>query len=995
MINNSSTDQGHSNSFVNNTSPSVSFMHVNNNFSIVHQNARSLRKNSDSLFAHFSACNTLPDILFFSEIWINSDEVSSYHLNGYSLIDGCNNKYSAGGVVGYVKAGLNFSYVTKNLSTADIVQLNLSLRSDVFCIICVYRFNFCSINDFIAEFSSYLNGTQTKNAFILGDFNIDILKFSVNDQVKNYLTMMSNFGLKSLINTPTRVTSSTSSCIDHIFVRTKPHSNYELLGESFDYKLSDHHLISLQIKHMPTYVKQTAELRPITKIDFPKLNSLLMLDQWTLLQETDPNTLMNKFTGMLTTKIKQSSFEFKPAPSIRKIKPWMSIDLMKVIKLKHKLLKLLLKQPNNANLSIRVKSLQHKIKSQIITTKEQYYNDKFVNVKKNLKSQWRIINEILGKQKSKSDIVTVLDGEGKSVSDPLCISEIFNSYFINAPQLLKRSILRSSHDSDGDTVMLVRKIESNSLFFSDITPEEIFIYIGSLDNSNSSGCDNISNYLIKQIAHSIVYILAYIFNLSLEQGIFPDCLKIATVIPIFKKGDKNDPSNYRPISLLSVFSKLFEKCVKARLLLFLKDISFFSDQQYGFREGKSTELALNDFSDHVVKFLDLGENVATNFIDLTKAFDTIDHKILLYKLHCAGIRGVAHNWFESYLKNRSQLVKVGNNYSSAGVIRCGVPQGSVLGPILFIIYINSIFQLKLKGNVIGFADDIAITYTGLTNEVIANQINYDLLILRRWLDLHFMFLSNKSKVMFFKLNRSITIDSDIIYHSNICQNYEFNNVTAAIASCSDKCKLLDVVDNFKYLGVVLDCRLNFKSHIEVIQHYIYACNRKLYLLRLLCPIKALLQLYYGLVQSKLQYGLTVWGGVYLSSLQPLIVAQNTSIRILLKRKRLTSALPLFRLIKVLPLRYLFIFKVLKMFFLRSGNLIFKTTKYNLRSFNSCIYSTPRKEHFRKFFVFIAPVLYNKLPDSIKNICRVGEFLTQLKIWILKFDNIESLFAVLS
>lgn len=961
---------------------------------IAHQNARSLRKNGDILFAHFAADKILPDILFFSEVWINSDELNAYSLNNFTTVDCCNNSYTAGGIVGYVKNGVSFTSNVKNLRTADVLQINFNVHNDFFSVICVYRFNFYSVDAFVDDFSGYLTSVHTKNLFVLGDLNINLLKIAECDLVKNYVSMMSSFGLKSIVNEPTRITQSSATCIDHIFARLKPFSRFDLLGEVWDYKLSDHCLISLKFDVLPIASPKSVGRKQFRKINYDKLNELLQVEQGRLLFECDAGDAFKHFMDILTAKIEDSSYTVEINFKRKKIKPWMSNALLNRIELRNSLLKLLHKNPNNVNLLKRVKSLQQTICMQIKTTKEQYYLNKFDQTDGNIRSQWRLVNEITGNEKSKDKITEIINCLGVKISDPIHIAESFNNYFIEIPSVLKKGISNSSCSLQ-DRHMVSRNFACKSIFFSPISPTEILNYISSLDNSHSCGFDNISNFTIKKISSSVAYILSHIFNLCLQQGIFPDSLKIAVVIPLFKKGNKSDVSNYRPISLLSAFAKIFEKCIKSRLLLFFNENSFFSNRQYCFREGRSTEMALNDFMNRITNVLNDSDKAAAIFLDLTKAFDTVDHDLLLYKLNCAGIRGIPYKWFESYLENRVQIVKIEDRYSDSRTITCGVPQGSVLGPILFLVYVNTIFDLDLNGSAVGFADDIAITYRSSPRSVLSHLINHDLFTIRRWLDLHFMVLSTKSRTMFFKLFGSREATTDVIYHSILCNNYVTRNVSALFPTCAGNgCTLIELTDTFKYLGVSLDSRLNFKSHLGDLQQYIYCCNRQLYFLRMLCPRSVLLKFYYGLLQSKLQYGITIWGGVCLASLKPLIVAQNTSIRIIMRKPRLTSALPLFRLLKILPVRYLYVFKVLKMFFLRSGNRIVKTTNYNLRNTVDCVYAAPKKEHFRKFNSFIAPVIFNRLPLTIKIITKIDIFQSETRNWLLSLDSIEPIFAVL-
>ena len=251
-----------------------------------------------------------------------------------------------------------------------------------------------------------------------------------------------------------------------------------------------------------------------------------------------------------------------------------------------------------------------------------------------------------------------------------------------------------------------------SLYLFPVNESEVLDIILNLKNTDSKGPDNIPTSLIKSCGHELCQILTYINNCSLLDGVFPEKLKMAKIIPIFKSGDVNIISNYRPISILSAFSKITEKLVSTRLINYLTQNSILHKNQFGFRPKLSTCLALLQLIDDVSKSIDDGNITVGVFIDLAKAFDTVDHAILLNKLNFYGIRGTALNWFRSYLTNRNQYVYLNGAESSCALIRCGVPQGSILGPILFLIYINDLNSFSKTLNTIVFADDTNLFLSG-------------------------------------------------------------------------------------------------------------------------------------------------------------------------------------------------------------------------------------------------------------------------------------------
>uniref|UniRef100_A0A3P9L4Z8 Reverse transcriptase domain-containing protein n=1 Tax=Oryzias latipes TaxID=8090 RepID=A0A3P9L4Z8_ORYLA len=301
--------------------------------------------------------------------------------------------------------------------------------------------------------------------------------------------------------------------------------------------------------------------------------------------------------------------------------------------------------------------------------------------------------------------------------------------------------------------------------------------------------------VVKKVIHSVAKPLTYICNLSLQTGRFPNQMKIAKVIPIYKSGDKHQFTNYRPVSLLPQFSKILEKIFNDKLALFIEKHNIINENQYGFRENRSTSLAIIDAVEEITNALDKKKYAAGIFIDLKKAFDTLNHDILLDKLEVYGIRGLALTWVKSYLTGRKQFVKIDEYTSETKEISCGVPQGSILGPLLFNIYINDIFNVSKLMKLILFADDTNIFYSTDNQRELIKVVNTELNKIKLWMDYNKLSLNlNKTKVMFFGN-----------YNANKELSIEINNV------------FIERVTEIKFLGVFIDDKLSWKPHIRHIQ----------------------------------------------------------------------------------------------------------------------------------------------------------------------------------
>ena len=290
------------------------------------------------------------------------------------------------------------------------------------------------------------------------------------------------------------------------------------------------------------------------------------------------------------------------------------------------------------------------------------------------------------------------------------------------------------------------------MFLTPTEPNEILKVIKSFKSKKSSGNDGISMTLIKQLGPSCSIPITYIINLSLSQGIVPDSMKLAKVIPIFKSKSRNSFSNYRPISLLATISKILEKVVYRRLYSFLTVNNILYDRQYGFRSGRSTIHAVTEFMSDILPALDDNHKCVSVFLDLSKAFDTIDHNILIDKLKFYGVRGRALDWFRSYLQHRMQYVSYCGINSTILNILYGVPQGSVLGPLLFIVYSNDIHNCFETCKCITYADDTTVYKSGSDLGATLKDVNEDMKTLSDWFKANRL-SANPTKTKYMVLSR--------------------------------------------------------------------------------------------------------------------------------------------------------------------------------------------------------------------------------------------------
>ena len=393
----------------------------------------------------------------------------------------------------------------------------------------------------------------------------------------------------------------------------------------------------------------------------------------------------------------------------------------------------------------------------------------------------------------------------------------------------------------------------NSIFLQPVTDEEIYSIIKSLKNG-SPGIDNICAKPIKFVKDLIIHPLRYVCQLSLSQGCFPYELKISKIIPLYKSGDRTLFNKYRPISLLPLFSKVLERLMHDRLYDCLVKYSILYSFQFGFRKAHSTYMALTCILDKLHNALEKGEYAIGIFIDFRQAFDTVDHSILLQKLYHYGIRGVAYDWFCDYLKNRTQLVSYHNIQSNYADISCGVPQGSILGHLLFLIYINDVAFVSTQLFSVLFADDTNMFGTDNDLEALIVNVNTELEKNVKWLNANKLSLNiDKTHHMLFRNEMKVVKETCKVYMNR--QEISEDETT-------------------KFIGVIIDNRLNWKHHIDSICNKVSKNIGIILIARRVFNKTTLWSLYYSFIYPYCTSCIHVWGSAYKTHLQKLQILQK-------------------------------------------------------------------------------------------------------------------------
>ena len=814
-------------------------------FNFGHLNIQGICGKNMCKFSEIKAILTSPENSSLHIFGISETKLKSHKLSSCFNIDGFlqepfrkdNDSNGGGGIIVYVRNGINakrrLDLETNNISC---IWLEITLgKSKPFLIGNMYRPPDSKV-EFIDRFENFIDNVSNegKEMILMGDFNKNLLNEHRDIEWDNFVNSL---GFDQLVCDPTRVTDTSSTLIDHIYTNSEENiANVHVCKIS----ISDHYAIfgnRKQTNCIKSNTQQTITFRSFKNFDESRFISDMHDKPWETIEYfNDINEIVEVWNKMFLEIVNKHA-PLKSHRIKRKYQPdWLIPQILDCIKERDKC------KLNGKMDEYRL--FRNKVSTMIDTAKKEAYQLKVEEGKDDPRSIWKLFKQFGMSKKGTTKVNNFeIKINNDIISDDQDIANIFNDYFVNIPSKLKEPIQPSEFKLLHNFVD--SKVNDNTNFtIPFVNSSFVCNYLSNMDVTKATGLDCIGPRLLKIAPNVLTPSITYIINKSIESGVFPCTWKNAKVNPIFKTGDKDNVNNYRPISILPTLSKIIEKWTATKLMSYLDKYKLLHKNQSGFRKNHSTESALILMTDTWLKAINEGKLVGCAMIDFRKAFDLVDHNLLLNKLRIYRFNYLSLSWFKSYLSNRTQHVVINNLSSSSGDVVCGVPQGSILGPLLFLLFINDL-PLSLKNSPISvdlYADDTTLYSTALDKSSLEADLQKALDSVHTWcLENGMLINTEKTKLMLIasRQKRSSLIDSDL--------KITFNNVDLKNSS------------NEKILGVHMDQNFVWNNQFQHVSKKISSHLWLLSQIRTYFNVQHRLLFYNAYIKSHIEYCCVVWG----------------------------------------------------------------------------------------------------------------------------------------
>ena len=964
-----------------------------NQLKLLHVNIRSLPKHitniSNLIYNDF---DTSLDVICFSETKLEDPEptgsndsniinsnfdLDNVQLPGYDFV----HNPSA------TNAGGTGIYVSQLYSVIKRPDLNIQIEGE--CEACfieivvdkqcgknvivgsLYRHPHDNFDEFFSAFAKIVEKINKKyQLIILGDFNINMIDYT-SPTARTYKNLLLSLGLRNVINLPTRVTESTETVIDHCITNVP---SADIKSGVIQEDISDHFPIhavanlSLKKPKLPSHHFRRR---------FPHSKKQKFLDLLKARLENFPDPVQNpvsSFDNFIST-FQLVANQIFPVTKLsckerkRYKHPWITAGILKSCDRRFVLLKRSL-ELKTQEAREEYTRYRNKLTHTIEAAKANFHGKGFEEIGNDIKKTWKKINDMKNTNlKPRNCLPEKLVVDKTVIQNAKDIANHLNKHFVEKGQNLASKLPKPK-----TTIYKTLGARNPcSMTFKVITETEVVNIVIDFDNKKSTGVDGIPSILIKWSIHIIAPILTKLFNIFVNMGVYPDSLKVAKVTPLHKKRDKTIDDNFRPISVLTQINKIFEKLIHERLVTFTNEHSILPNNQFGFRKKHSASHGITHLNEQVTKNLESKKISAVLFMDLKSAFDTVNHNILIRKLDHYGIRNNVLDLLISYLTNRKQFVKSGEIESCLYAVICGVPQGSVLGPLLFILYITDIVNCS-KFECFLFADDAGLLLADEKIKTLKKAVNAEVKLLYDWL------ITNKLTLNFTKTNYML------ISNINKLSVKDRKKFRVTIGKYT-----IHEVEQTKYLGVILDNKLSWKEHIEYLITKLSQAAGVIYKLRKYLPYHAKMLIYDSLAASYLRYSISAWGNTTQSLLARLKSAQNKIIRYMTFSPPMSNVEDKYKSLKILDIQNLYFFEVAKfmhsVFHKKTPNAFgdyFHTIShsYNTRNKQANTFSLPqpRTERGKRSLKYNGIEIWAKVPEQLKNL-EPKQFRFQLKEYI--------------
>ena len=824
------------------------------------------------------------------------------------------------------------------------------------------------------------NRSIAMETILIGDFNTNIDRCNNNYALTRKLKEFSDTcNFTQLIKDYTRVTDNSRTTIDLIL--TSDYTNISQSGVT-DIGLSDHCMIYCTRKLKRDYIAKHNNVTFRSMKDYSKAEFILKLSEvnWNcVLQCEDVNVAWNSFKTVFVNII-DSLAPMKRARFKQRSEPWFDETIANYIKIRDQLLSEF-KKSNCSTKFTEYKKVRNYTQRLIENSKKDYYKNKLENDKNVPKKLWKTLKDLGTSRKSKSSASSIgLKVDDQIIFDKPKVADKFNTCFTTVASNLVKSLPAGTGKYCIDQVekfYISKGVSEDSFELYPVCEEQVRKLLTGINSCKATGLDNIPAKFVTDASEIITSPLTHIINLSLSQGIMPDELKNARVVPIYKKNSNTDVGNYRPVSVLNVISKVFERLVHDQLHQYMHDMNLLYEYQSGFRNSYSTDTCLMHLTDYIKLEMDKGNYVGMILLDLQKAFDKVNHDILLGKMKTMGCSNSAVKWFRSYLSDRKQLTDLSGTRSELDSITCGVPQGSILGPLLFLMYVNDM-EIAVHCKLILYADDSALLIPGRNLKDIEKQLSIELSCVNEWL------VDNK-------LSLHLGKTESILFG----QKRKIKNKSLRVV-CNDT--KISSSSRVKYLGAELDQSLDGEEMARKVVNKVYARIKFLYRKSQFLDTNTRKLLAAALVQCHYDYACSFWySGLTKRTKSKLQISQNKLIRFTLNlqpRKHLSSEhfkslgwLPIEQRVEQLKLNH--VYRVLggtAPSYL-SGRLTLNNHSHNTRSSQSSLVIPHHGTYGKSAFCITGAKLWNSLPASIKNSPSLVNFKKKVKAFL--YDKMVS------